>query len=326
MTRRLVIHDGRVEREVLLVGTIVVGRDPSCHINDLDPLLSRRHAEFVTTAAGVTLRDLGSRNGILVNGTKAREHVLVAGDLVQLGHLQVRYLEEQTPVTNESSYRAHATTASAVNLAAVGGPIGAPPPELDPDDTRRHAPVVLEPAADHELTRAPGRIDEPAPLASTDFDATVAPSVIASGAPDSWDMDVTIGPGARAVDVTMAPAAHSPSVVVEAALVPADAETTCVVTHASRSVDAPDVGGAPALLVAGPDLCVVSATPACEAALGALPGALIGRSVAELLSLSLHSVAKGGGPASLTLVIERQPADRTIRVTLTPGPIGETRS
>ena len=52
MIRKLLVNDGRSERELLLDGTIVVGRDPSCHINDLDPLLSRRHAEFVAGPDG----------------------------------------------------------------------------------------------------------------------------------------------------------------------------------------------------------------------------------------------------------------------------------
>ena len=39
IVRKLLVSDGRTERELLLVGTIVVGRDPSCQLNDLDPLL-----------------------------------------------------------------------------------------------------------------------------------------------------------------------------------------------------------------------------------------------------------------------------------------------
>ena len=95
MKRKLVVNDGRSEREVLLVGPIVIGRDPSCHISDLDPLLSRRHAEFVPRPTGLLVRDLGSRNGILVNGSKVPERMLTSGDVVQLGHLQLRYVEEE---------------------------------------------------------------------------------------------------------------------------------------------------------------------------------------------------------------------------------------
>ena len=84
MIRKLLLNDGRAERELVLKGTIVVGRDPSCHINDLDPLLSRRHAEFVAGPDGAIVRDLGSRNGILVNGNKVPQ-VLKPGDIVRWG-------------------------------------------------------------------------------------------------------------------------------------------------------------------------------------------------------------------------------------------------
>lgn len=94
MIRKLVISNGRSERELLLVGNIIVGRDPACHVSDPDPLLSRRHAEIVANLHGVSVRDLNSRNGILVNGEKTREQVLLPGDVVQLGHLQLRYVEE----------------------------------------------------------------------------------------------------------------------------------------------------------------------------------------------------------------------------------------
>ena len=51
MNRRLVVDDGRTARELLLVGTLVVGRDPACDISHRDPRLSRRHAEFVRAGA-----------------------------------------------------------------------------------------------------------------------------------------------------------------------------------------------------------------------------------------------------------------------------------
>jgi pSer/pThr/pTyr-binding forkhead associated (FHA) protein len=92
--RKLIIGNGRSEREILLVGNITIGRDPACHVSEPDPLLSRRHAEIIANVHGVSVRDLNSRNGILVNGEKTREQVLLPGDVVQLGHLQLRYVEE----------------------------------------------------------------------------------------------------------------------------------------------------------------------------------------------------------------------------------------
>jgi hypothetical protein len=94
VTRKLIVANGGSEREVRLVGSIIIGRDPACQVSEPDPLLSRRHAEIVAGIHGVSIRDLESRNGILVNGEKTREQVLRPGDVVQLGHLQVRYVEE----------------------------------------------------------------------------------------------------------------------------------------------------------------------------------------------------------------------------------------
>ena len=47
MSRRLIISGGSRPRELVLVDTLVVGRDPACDISETnDPLLSRRHAAF----------------------------------------------------------------------------------------------------------------------------------------------------------------------------------------------------------------------------------------------------------------------------------------
>jgi len=97
VSRKLIVNDGKRQRELLLVGTMVVGRDPSCDISEADPLLSRRHVEFVSGAGEVVVRDLGSRNGILVNGTKIGEAQLRNGDVVQIGHLQVKFVDEVGP-------------------------------------------------------------------------------------------------------------------------------------------------------------------------------------------------------------------------------------
>jgi pSer/pThr/pTyr-binding forkhead associated (FHA) protein len=98
VNRKLIVNDGRRERELLLIGTMVVGRDPTCDISDADPLLSRRHVEFIARAADVIVRDLGSRNGILVNGVKIAQGILRGGDVVQVGHLQVKFVEDNAPL------------------------------------------------------------------------------------------------------------------------------------------------------------------------------------------------------------------------------------
>jgi pSer/pThr/pTyr-binding forkhead associated (FHA) protein len=98
MSRRLIVSGGSRPLELVLVGTLIVGRDPACDISEgNDPLMSRRHAAFSAGPREVMVRDLASRNGILVNGVKTPESILKNGDVVQIGHLQVRYVDEVGP-------------------------------------------------------------------------------------------------------------------------------------------------------------------------------------------------------------------------------------
>jgi hypothetical protein len=92
VTHRLLVKDQHGEREVLLVDTLAVGRDPRCDITAPDPQLSRRHAEFVADGAEVRVRDLDSRNGILVNGRRLPEAELHPGDVVQVAQVVVTFL------------------------------------------------------------------------------------------------------------------------------------------------------------------------------------------------------------------------------------------
>ena len=104
MSRRLIITGGSRPRELVLVDTLIVGRDPACDVSETnDPLLSRRHAAFTADTRDATVRDLESRNGILVNGAKTKEARLKHGDVVQIGHLQVKYVDEVGPFVDVPS-------------------------------------------------------------------------------------------------------------------------------------------------------------------------------------------------------------------------------
>jgi predicted component of type VI protein secretion system len=67
-------------------GEFAVGRNASCQLSLDDPLVSRRHALLVVSGDTVTVRDLGSRNGVLVNGEKIDGTVTVGdGDRILIG-------------------------------------------------------------------------------------------------------------------------------------------------------------------------------------------------------------------------------------------------
>ena len=67
-------------------GEFVVGRNASCQLSLDDPLVSRRHATFNVLADAVTVEDLGSRNGVSVNGERITGRILLRpGDRIQIG-------------------------------------------------------------------------------------------------------------------------------------------------------------------------------------------------------------------------------------------------
>jgi pSer/pThr/pTyr-binding forkhead associated (FHA) protein len=69
------------------------GRHPESDIFLDDITVSRRHAEFSRGADGrMVVRDVGSLNGTYVNRERIEEHVLAAGDEVQIGKFKLVYL------------------------------------------------------------------------------------------------------------------------------------------------------------------------------------------------------------------------------------------
>lgn len=72
-------------------GEYVVGRSAECQIVVQDELTSRRHARIFVTGLGAELEDLGSRNGVLVNGEPAIGRVkLGAGARIGIGEAELR--------------------------------------------------------------------------------------------------------------------------------------------------------------------------------------------------------------------------------------------
>ena len=67
-------------------GGTIIGRSLDCHLTLEDPLVSRRHARIVVDDGGARIEDMGSRNGVRVNGAVIREPVALRnGDRVRIG-------------------------------------------------------------------------------------------------------------------------------------------------------------------------------------------------------------------------------------------------
>jgi len=90
-TRALLLAEGR--RHVIPPGGAVVGRSRECDVVLSDANVSRRHAEVRPAAAATwTVSDLGSTNGVRVNGRQIDgAQQLAAGDRIVLGTAEIEF-------------------------------------------------------------------------------------------------------------------------------------------------------------------------------------------------------------------------------------------
>src|SRR3954471_17860262 len=90
MKVQLIVVQGKSEGKTIpLSGPVFkIGRGETCHLRPNSERVSREHAEFSVTAESVTIRDLGSRNGTLVNGKALTQPLTLKDrDVVQVGPL-----------------------------------------------------------------------------------------------------------------------------------------------------------------------------------------------------------------------------------------------
>ena len=77
----------------LPLGITVIGRSAECHITIEDPLVSREHAHITSDGTTARLRDLGSRNGVRLNGHVLRgEQLLADGDRIRVGKQEMVFV------------------------------------------------------------------------------------------------------------------------------------------------------------------------------------------------------------------------------------------
>jgi putative nucleotidyltransferase with HDIG domain len=92
-----------------------IGRSDDADIIIDEPRLSRRHARLTLRSDGtVSVEDLGSMNGIFVNGVRQQEATLAIGDRVDFA--SVEYSLESAPAPAPSAVRPSATDQTIVRL------------------------------------------------------------------------------------------------------------------------------------------------------------------------------------------------------------------
>jgi pSer/pThr/pTyr-binding forkhead associated (FHA) protein len=86
-------------------GTLLIGRSSGCHLVLEDSMVSRRHAELIVTDDSLTVKDLGSVNGLYVNARRLEgSQRLKEGDTLQIGQREFSVrsvLRESLPVSSD---------------------------------------------------------------------------------------------------------------------------------------------------------------------------------------------------------------------------------
>lgn len=117
-------------------GRVVIGRDESCDIRLNDADASREHAELRVEIDGVRVRDLGSKNGVVVGGRALRERVLGEREELRIGSTVLAFEDRAGVRVRELEQGGDAPYDPPVVPAA---------PELTPDE-HEELPPEPEPA------------------------------------------------------------------------------------------------------------------------------------------------------------------------------------
>ena len=88
------VFDGT--RRELTERRVVIGRSRDCDIQLSDTNVSRRHAELRQEGASYWIVDLGSTNGMEVNGKRVKRAKLRDGDTITLGSTELTFERESS--------------------------------------------------------------------------------------------------------------------------------------------------------------------------------------------------------------------------------------
>jgi two-component system cell cycle response regulator len=109
----LIMLEGDLPGQVfrLRVGRQIIGRRPECDIRVRERAVSGIHAEVIRVRDTVTINDLASTNGTLLNGLRIRTPMpLVQGNLLKLGNCIFKYVDSLLEVEFTESLHTRSIT------------------------------------------------------------------------------------------------------------------------------------------------------------------------------------------------------------------------
>lgn len=162
---RLVRFEERRRTAIRELGTseIRIGRDPTCDWIVDYANVSRRHAVVRPLGDRNVVQDLGSTNGLRVNGCAlgGRPHVLAPGDVIELTE-SVVLLYEEGPFSSSTPWIATAIAMVLLLIASIGLYVSTrsstPPVSAPPSDADVAPPAGAPSATGSEAPRGPDRV------------------------------------------------------------------------------------------------------------------------------------------------------------------------
>ncbi len=105
MSRLILSLDGQVLAEYnMSKERYTIGRLPDNDVRIDNPAVSGHHSLIINILNDSFLEDLNSTNGTYVNGKLIKKHALQHGDVITIGHHQLRFSDQQTNDTEQDEF------------------------------------------------------------------------------------------------------------------------------------------------------------------------------------------------------------------------------
>ena len=197
LTFRIYKGEQFLREETLAQPVIKVGKLSSSHLRLDDDSVSRMHAVIEVSGPGsISIIDLGSTKGTIVNGQKVNKANLQDGDLVVLGDIRIELsvgdASEEEAVTRVNAPAAPSSSPTPAPVAPSAPTVVVSPPPAPAAPPARPAPAAPPPVV-AAPPRAPAPVAAPAPAARAASPSAPPP---AFGLDSADDMG-----GARAIEV-----------------------------------------------------------------------------------------------------------------------------
>ncbi len=105
MARLMLSLDGQVLAEYNMnKERYTIGRLPDNDIRIDNPAVSGHHSLIINILNDSFLEDLNSTNGTYVNGKLIKKHAMQHGDVITVGHHQLRYIDSQEDTASQEEF------------------------------------------------------------------------------------------------------------------------------------------------------------------------------------------------------------------------------